>query len=388
MYYAAIGVLALLILLIENQDILLNRHSTFDKPAWKAYRRFLIAVLVYYVTDIFWGIIESQKMAILLFADTSVYFIAMAAGILFWTQYVVTYLDEKRKLSTLLAHTGRLIAVIIAALSIINIFVPVLFVVDEQCVYKALPARYGVLAAQIILLLVISIYAFTLIIRHSTEKGERYRTVGMFGLIMAVFLTAQIWFTYLPFYGIAFMLGTCLLRAFVIGEEKEEYARQLLQVRSTASIDPLTGVRNRHAYLDEEEKIDQMIRDGQTPEVALVLLDINDLKKINDSQGHQAGDEYIKNACKIVCETFKHSPVFRLGGDEFIVLVQGDDYEVVDDLVQSIADHNAEAKENGGIVIACGMSKYEDEDNMSIVFEHADHDMYDNKNALKEGRAS
>ena len=388
MYYAAIGVLALLILLIENQDILLNRHSTFDKPAWKVYRRFLIAVLVYYITDIFWGIIESQKMARLLFADTSVYFIAMAAGILFWTQYVVTYLDDKRKLSTALAHTGRLIAVIIAALSIINIFVPVLFVVDEQCVYKALPARYGVLAAQIILLLVISIYAFTLIIRHSTEKGERYRTVGLFGLIMAIFLTAQTWFTYLPLYGIALMLGTCLLRAFVIGEEKEEYARQLLQVRSTANIDPLTGVRNRHAYLDEEEKIDQMIRDGQTPEVALVLLDINDLKKINDSQGHQAGDEYIKNACKIVSETFKHSPVFRLGGDEFIVLVQGDDYEVVDDLVQSIADHNTEAKENGGIVIACGMSKYEGEDNMSIVFEHADHDMYDNKNALKEGRAS
>ena len=62
------------------------------------------------------------------------------------------------------------------------------------------------------------------------EKKERkYRTIAMFGAIMAFFLTVQIWFPYLPLYGIAFMLGTCLLRAVIIGDEKEDYRSELIE---------------------------------------------------------------------------------------------------------------------------------------------------------------
>ena len=95
MYYSAIGILALLVLVIENLDILLGLDVGFDKPAWKVYRKFLFSILVYYITDILWGILEALKIPVLLFADTSLYFIAMAVGILLWTKYVVTYLDEK-----------------------------------------------------------------------------------------------------------------------------------------------------------------------------------------------------------------------------------------------------------------------------------------------------
>ena len=82
MYYTATGVLAIIILLIVNHDIFLNLSDDFRKPAWKVYRRFLFAVLIYYVTDVLWGEMESRKLARLLFADTTVYFIAMAAGVL------------------------------------------------------------------------------------------------------------------------------------------------------------------------------------------------------------------------------------------------------------------------------------------------------------------
>ena len=89
MYYSAIGLLAVMILLIENRDILFKRGGAFATPAWRAYRRFLYTVLVYYITDVLWGVLESRKLAGLLFADTTVYFVAMAAGILCWTQYIV-----------------------------------------------------------------------------------------------------------------------------------------------------------------------------------------------------------------------------------------------------------------------------------------------------------
>ena len=74
MYYSAIGLLAVIILLIENKDILLNCSRDTVKPVRKVYRRFLYAVLGYYVTDILWGILENQKLSLLLFADTSIYF--------------------------------------------------------------------------------------------------------------------------------------------------------------------------------------------------------------------------------------------------------------------------------------------------------------------------
>ena len=91
MYYSAFAILAFVVLLIVNHDILLDRVGAFQTPAWRVYRRFLFAVLIYYTTDILWGVLESQKMAKLLFADTTVYFIAMAVGVLFWAEYTVAY---------------------------------------------------------------------------------------------------------------------------------------------------------------------------------------------------------------------------------------------------------------------------------------------------------
>ena len=236
MYYSVIGALASLILVIENQDVFLNRNRAFDKPAWKVYKDFLIAVLVYYITDIAWGILESRKLSLLLFVDTSVYFIAMAAGVLFWTKYTVTYLEEKNVIGRILLLGGRVTAALITLTTIVNIFTPVLFTVDANCVYQPLNLRYVVLTAQILLLLLISVYAFVGFLRHRSENKMRYRTLALFGIIMAFFLCAQLWFPLLPLYSIAYMLGTSLLRAFVIGDEKEAYRHGLEEAKKITEL--------------------------------------------------------------------------------------------------------------------------------------------------------
>lgn len=815
MYYSAIGLLAALILIIENQDIIFNGKDAFDQPAWRIYRSFLLTALVYYVTDILWGLIESRKLAKLLFADTSIYFIAMAAGIFFWTQYVVTFLDEKNGFGRLLIYAGRTVALLVSLLTVINIFVPVLFTVDDECVYTPLVVRYAVLTSQVLMLVIISGYALIAILRRhkpgndaNDEKRPKYRTIALFGIIMATFLIGQIIFPYLPLYAMAYLLGTCLLRAFIIGDEKEryrlelkeagkvwdlkrtisalldnmpalsfskdaesgvylacnqafaeyahkanpegvvgltdaeifdqvtashfveddkmalsmdgpyiffedvpdaagnqrqfqttklkfidetgrlctlgmcqdvtdmvriqrenattkeeyekarstsiifshiaqtlargyedlfyvnaltgefiqyrtenntgslreilrdndffafsqkvigeyvfdedkaavesvlnkeallealsknktvnvtfrinseegftytnltvslmndderfivigvsdvdeemkrrhslerineeriaynrltalsgefvgvyviipetgrfrefsttskfadivlpkegddffgmsrelagqfiyhedrerflamftrrgvmteiesngiftlsyrllihgkpnyvqlkaamvdetegrrlivgisdiesqvhreeDYAKRLAQAQNIANIDALTGVKNKHAYQDEEKQLNKKIKEHFDVEFALVLLDINDLKKINDTQGHQAGDRYIRDACKLICNTFKHSPVFRIGGDEFTVIVQGEDYKCIGDLVRNLNEHNLEALQNGGIVVACGMARFENDDSAAAVFERADRNMYENKGKLKQ----
>ena len=75
---------------------------------------------------------------------------------------------------------------------------------------------------------------------------------------------------------------------------------------------------------------------------------------------------------------------FRVGGDEFVVISQDEDYERTDELVDVIAKHNESAIANGGIVIACGMSKFDGDEDVISVFNRADKFMYENKNYLKE----
>ena len=130
-------------------------------------------------------------------------------------------------------------------------------------------------------------------------------------------------------------------------------------------------------------QVNRLIAGKRQPPFAVSILDVNDLKKVNDTAGHQAGDDYLRQASRLICNTFKHSPVFRVGGDEFVVISQGEDYARIGELTALIADHNKEALRSGGVVVACGMSRFADDDSVAPVFERADRMMYENKNLLK-----
>lgn len=165
--------------------------------------------------------------------------------------------------------------------------------------------------------------------------------------------------------------------------QEEEYGRRLAKAQFQINIDALTGVKNKHAYLEAEEEMNRQIENHSQPPFSIVVLDVNDLKNVNDTSGHQAGDQYLRDACKIICDIFDHSPVYRIGGDEFLVISQGSDYECIEELIGRVNDHNAKSLQSGGIVIACGMAKFENDACVASVFERADQIMYENKGRLK-----
>ena len=167
--------------------------------------------------------------------------------------------------------------------------------------------------------------------------------------------------------------------------QEEEYGRRLAKAQSEANIDSLTGVKNKHAYAVTEASLNAQIEKHSQAPFAVVVFDVNNLKTVTDSLGHRTGDHYLCESCKIICEIFKRSPVFRIGGDEFAVISQGSDYDHVEALIEKVNEHNAEAVQNNGVVIACGMAKYENDANVAAVFERADQNMYENKNRLKAG---
>ena len=166
-------------------------------------------------------------------------------------------------------------------------------------------------------------------------------------------------------------------------KREQEYAHMLSVARTEANTDTLTGVKNKHAYVDIEARMDRMIEDGEVPEFAIVVLDLNGLKEINDTLGHAEGDNYLKRGCELICKVFKHSPVYRIGGDEFSVIAQGIDYENIDKLMKKLEKKNIENKKKKDVVVAGGMSRFNQNDSFSDVFERADHNMYENKKKLK-----
>ncbi|MBQ4511742.1 MAG: diguanylate cyclase [Anaerolineaceae bacterium] len=163
-----------------------------------------------------------------------------------------------------------------------------------------------------------------------------------------------------------------------------EYENNLTAAKIQANRDELTGVKNKHAYAELEESLNKLIADKEPVNFAVTVFDVNNLKAVNDTEGHQAGDQLLKDACRTICHIFAHSPVFRVGGDEFVVISRGNDYEEIEILLAKLNKINRDNASNGGIIIASGMSKFDHDENVAKVFERADAAMYENKKKLKE----
>ena len=130
--------------------------------------------------------------------------------------------------------------------------------------------------------------------------------------------------------------------------QEETYGRLLEQAQTQVNIDALTGVKNRHSYMEVEAHMNRLIAAHMQQPFAVVMFDVNGLKTVNDTSGHQSGDRYLKDASKIICDIFKRSPVFRVGGDEFIAISQGKDYANIEELMNRMASHNYDVS-GGGI---------------------------------------
>lgn len=166
--------------------------------------------------------------------------------------------------------------------------------------------------------------------------------------------------------------------------QRQQTEQMILRARNEANVDALTGVKNKNAYLNTEKQINAMIKESRAPEFAMIVLDINGLKKINDNFGHQEGDKYLKRGCDIICKVFRTCPVYRVGGDEFIVIAQGRSYHNIEKIMQVWERTNGENSQKDDVVIAAEMARYNGEKDVARIFEKADALMYENKKKLKE----
>ncbi len=173
--------------------------------------------------------------------------------------------------------------------------------------------------------------------------------------------------------------------------EADLVKKQADSLHELANKDALTGVRNKTSYDKEILKLDYELETGRHPPFGIAMIDLNYLKKLNDTYGHDKGNLAIKKLCTIVCDIFGHSPVFRIGGDEFVVILKGTDLQNIEELHQSFNNKMKEFAENQTlepwekVSAAIGIAIFGEESDKKVidVFKRADQKMYDCKKAMK-----
>lgn len=158
-------------------------------------------------------------------------------------------------------------------------------------------------------------------------------------------------------------------------------AEKLKAALSQANRDELTRVGNRTAFIERQRKIENEISSGNLQGFAVCMCDVNNLKITNDTLGHKAGDELLINASRIICTTYQHSPVFRIGGDEFAIFLYGQDFDNREELYKKFISQLSE-----NISIAMGMAVFNSaiDKNISDVTKRADAEMYITKKLMKQ----
>ena len=399
MAYSSITIIALIVHIIINFDVFKNKKNT-SKYLNNSYRLFLYSVMANYIMDALWGLLYEAKLIKLVYIDTFFYFAAMTIAVFFWTRYVIDFLHEKNIFIKILSIFCWSYLILDGLSLIVNFFIPVKYYFDSDCGYHACITRYIALGVQIFMFFITAIYVFVYALSTKGKEKLRRRTIGSFGIVMTAFVIAQYFYPLLPLYSIGYLIGICLIHTFVLEAEKEDYRRQLemhisnemLQkeelgsTRKMAYTDALTGVKNKRAFEEKKEEIEQSLAAGSINEFGIIVCDLNDLKVINDTKGHDAGDNYIKEASKIICTIFTHSPVFRIGGDEFVVLLQHDDFRNRETLLNNLDKRMYENILKDDVVISTGLDIYltDKQDTFQLVFERADKKMYARKKILKD----
>lgn len=170
-------------------------------------------------------------------------------------------------------------------------------------------------------------------------------------------------------------------------QKNEILKKKLESEKRMARFDELTGVRNKNAFKEFSESIELNLKENNKDyHFGIVMCDMNDLKIMNDTRGHNFGDEAIQRTSRMICEIFAHSPVFRIGGDEFVIILTDSDYDNRESLIENLKEESfLNKRSRSGPVVACGMAVYEADknDDFAKVFERADKAMYENKKEVK-----
>lgn len=191
---------------------------------------------------------------------------------------------------------------------------------------------------------------------------------------------------------ISIAITAMLLYVYIQGLFRRQIIATLDVEHRIANHDPLTGVSSRISFDRKSEEINDLIqKNPAVVQFALCECDLNNLKMINDTFGHDTGDAYIIRCSRTISNIFKHNQVFRIGGDEFVILIQDDEYINLNNLKEIVKNFTkAEADRMTTLIdkqcFAAGFAVFDNKKDSCVfdVLKRADDEMYKNKKEIKK----
>lgn len=172
----------------------------------------------------------------------------------------------------------------------------------------------------------------------------------------------------------------CVVAIFIAGKLFRRISNP--NFKDMANTDYLTKLKNRNAFMLDIHNRDVRSKD----DCGLIVADMNDLKYINDTFGHQVGDTYICTIANLL-SGMGNNPVYRVGGDEFVMIVDATNLQELELIQAQITNRLSTIKceQNIALSISIGVAIFDDTEDSSLMdtFKRADHNMYDMKRAFK-----
>ena len=165
---------------------------------------------------------------------------------------------------------------------------------------------------------------------------------------------------------------TLELTTFILGSELSNYFL-VDKLKILSSTDMLTGVMNRN---EMNNYVSVLCNVDMNTSVVVIFADLNGLKTINDNNGHNAGDQLLKDAARILSEVFDKQYIFRAGGDEFSIILKGLSEKEMNDKIKKLRELS---EKSDNVCFAIGGAYEENNKNVRLALRKADENMYEDK---------
>ncbi len=163
------------------------------------------------------------------------------------------------------------------------------------------------------------------------------------------------------------------ITSYLLASEIANY-QLLKKLEQMSSTDQLTGVYNRNAMINRISNF--TAEDTASADYCVIYADLNGLKRINDRNGHQAGDILIIQAAFRLSQVFPECEIYRTGGDEFMILAAGIPHDVINERVNLL---RTESEKTDSVSFSLGLSFGNDCEDIQEAIRTADAEMYEDK---------